>query len=93
MVEAWNASDASVSFEALAAECQTVIASVAFQYGNLSTATPNFWRQVTAQDWSGALANLRNFGDRYKTRRAKEADLLEVFVKEKQKTTGSDLQS
>ena len=54
-----------------------MIASVSFQYGvALNRRTPNFWWQITNGDWDGALANLRNFGDRYDTRRNKEADLL-----------------
>jgi GH24 family phage-related lysozyme (muramidase) len=53
-----------------------VVASVAFQYGDLSRRTPNFWRQVTSGDWDAALNNLRHFGDKYPTRRNKEADLL-----------------
>jgi hypothetical protein len=67
----------AIPFECLADECQTVIMSVAFQYGDLPTRTPNFWRQVTTGDWVGALRNLRDFGDAYPTRRNKEADLLE----------------
>lgn len=69
--------EGEAEFNELTAEQQTVVASVSFQYGNLATRTPNFWRQVTSGDWSGALANLRNFGDRYPTRRNKEADYLE----------------
>ena len=76
----WANSDAVVSFESLATACQTVIASVAFQYGHLATKTPNFWRQVTQLDWHAALDNLRNFGDRYPTRRNKEADLLASYI-------------
>lgn len=72
----WNKAT-KTPFHSLSDECQTVVASVAFQYGDLPTRTPNFWRQVTAGDWWGALANLRNFGDRFKTRRNIEADLLE----------------
>jgi GH24 family phage-related lysozyme (muramidase) len=49
---------------------------VAFQYGDLASRTPNFWRQVVAHDWSAACANLANFGDRYPTRRKQEAQLL-----------------
>lgn len=56
---------------------QTVVASVAFQYGDLASETPNFWKQTTTGDWDGALKNLRNFGDDYKTRRNKEASYLE----------------
>lgn len=67
----------AVPFALLSDECQTVVASVAFQYGDLPTRTPNFWNQITRGKWFDALANLRNFGDAYTTRRNKEADLLE----------------
>jgi hypothetical protein len=63
-------------FEQLPQEMQTVIASVHFQYGSLPTATPNFFNQVVDQRWNDALGNLRNFGDRYSSRRNREADLL-----------------
>ena len=56
----------------------TVIASVAFQYGKLEKETPNFWRQVTNDDWGAAVKNLRNFGDRTPTRRNKEANYFEA---------------
>lgn len=78
----WNRTVEEKKFEDLHAICQTVIASVAFQYGNLSKATPNFWQQVTSNNWNSALKNLRNFGDNYKTRRNKEADLLEQYINE-----------
>lgn len=55
----------------------TTIASVAFQYGDLASKAPNFWEQVTNDDWDGAVANLRNFGDNYKTRRNKEAEYFQ----------------
>jgi Bacterial toxin homologue of phage lysozyme, C-term len=64
------------NFSDLPAQMQTVIASIAFQYGDLGSRTPNFWRQVVAHDWQGAHANLLNFGDRYANRRRQEADLL-----------------
>ncbi|PRA31481.1 pesticin C-terminus-like muramidase [Pseudomonas poae] len=67
-------------FDALPPAMQTVIASVAFQYGNLAVRTPKFWAQVVAADWKAAESNLRNFGDRYATRRGKEADLLASAV-------------
>jgi len=60
----------------------TVIASVAFQYGDLETKTPNFWRQVTEDDWGGAIKNLRDFGDDYDTRRNLEADFVESGMSE-----------
>lgn len=67
---------AGCAFDALPAAMQTVIASVAFQYGNLASRTPKFWAQVVAADWKAAESNLRHFGDRYSTRRCQEADLL-----------------
>lgn len=76
----WDSSIPLISFDDLSGPCKTVIASVAFQYGNLARKTPNFWAQVTEQDWGGALNNLRNFGDDYSTRRNKEADLLQHWM-------------
>lgn len=73
----WLESRTSIDFDDLPDQCQTVVASVAFQYGNLAKRTPNFWRQVTQADWISATANLRHFGDKYANRRNKEADLLE----------------
>lgn len=69
-----------IKFDDLASQAQTVIASVHFQYGNLGTKTPKFWKAVATQDWTEAVKLLRNFGDRYPTRRGKEADLLEQIV-------------
>jgi hypothetical protein len=56
----------------------TTIASVAFQYGNLESQTPNFWKQVTNDDWKGVTNNLQNFQDSYPTRRNIEAN---YFIK------------
>ena len=69
--------DSGKSFDSLSKAQQTVLASVAFQYGsNLKSATKNFWRQVTSGDWDAAIKNLENFGDKYSSRRNREADLL-----------------
>lgn len=62
------------NFEDLPKHKATPIASVAFQYGNLPTKTPNFWKQVTNDDWDGAIENLLDFEDDYPTRRKSEAD-------------------
>ncbi|QDF06620.1 pesticin C-terminus-like muramidase [Myxococcus xanthus] len=77
-VERLNAADGGSrpKFAELPREMQTVIASVGFQYGSLKTATPNFFAQVTEQRWDDAKANLEDFGDRYPSRRDREADLL-----------------
>jgi len=75
----WNHSHSEINFSMLPEACATVIASVAFQYGCLNKRTPNFWQQVTSSNWPQAIDNLRNFGDKYATRRNKEADLLEAW--------------
>lgn len=67
-------------FAQLPREAQTVIASVEFQYGSIQSGAPNFWAQVTDQDWSAAYDNLKSFGDAYKTRRGKEAAYLLPLV-------------
>ena len=68
--------DGKRPFAELPPKAQTVIASVAFQYGDLPSRTPTFWKHVVAQDWKKAIEELRDFGDDYRTRRNKEADLL-----------------
>ena len=68
-------------FQTLPADAQTVIASVAFHYGvNLMDRTPRFWAAVTARDWAAAVAELRNFEDRFPARRNREADRLANLV-------------
>ena len=69
------------SFDDLSPEQATVLASVAFQYGDLESRTPNFWKQATSGDWLGAYENLKNFGDRYSTRRNNEANYLQPLLK------------
>ncbi len=71
--------DGVVPFDDLPGAAQTVIASVAFQYGtNLRKRTPNFWTAACGQDWPGVIAELRDFGDSYPTRRKREAAYLET---------------
>lgn len=65
-------------FNKLAPEAQTVIASLAYQYGdNLPVRTPAFWSAIIVQDWEKTIEILRDFGDIYPTRRNAEADYLE----------------
>lgn len=64
------------AFFSLAEEAQTVIASVAFQYGNLAEKTPTFWAEVIANKWTDAVATLRNFNDATPSRRNIEANWL-----------------
>lgn len=65
-----------VDFSTLPKHKATVVASVAFQYGNLEEETPNFWKQTTSDDWEAAVNNLLDFGDKYITRRQDEAVYL-----------------
>lgn len=67
-------------FEALLPAMQTVIASVAFQYGNLAKRCPKFWQAAINADVDAMQTELRDFGDRYPTRRNKEADYLMLGV-------------
>ncbi len=76
----WNNSAADIPFSKLSDEQQTVLASVAYQYGNLESETPKFWGHATNGDWAAGIGELRDFGDAFSTRRNKEADLLEFCV-------------
>jgi hypothetical protein len=82
LIKKYDESASEVHFTDLPGEAQTVISSVAFQYGvNLQRRTPKFWKAVIAQDWKEAVAILNNFGDAYSARRRKEAALLGKIVK------------
>ncbi|SIO92528.1 pesticin C-terminus-like muramidase [Vibrio spartinae] len=76
VVKAYNNSASKIKFGCLPKEAQTVIASVSYQYGNLSTETVNFWNQAINQDWKSMYENLMDFEDKYPTRRKKEAKLI-----------------
>ena len=69
-----------LEFNELPGQHQTVIASVAFQYGINGIQTHNFWGQVTRGQWTEAIANLRNYRDAFGTRRNREADLMQQGV-------------
>ena len=73
---AWNATS-NIDWDDLDDVKQTVVASVAYQYGSLSAKCPNFWRQTTTGAWDEAYDNLMQFGDSYQTRRHKEAAYLQ----------------
>ena len=66
-----------VPFEELSEGEATVVMSVAWQYGSPWRRCPTFWGMATENDWDGVIAELRDFGDRYPTRRNREADFLE----------------
>ncbi len=81
LIKRYNTSALNKSkFKDLPKEAQTVIASVSYQYGTLSTAAPKFWKKVIIQDWIASVKILNNFGDAYPTRRKKEAKLLKKCI-------------
>ncbi len=65
-----------IHFLTLTEQQQTVITSVAFQYGSLKNRTPNFFRSVTSGNWQKAYRQIMNFSDAYGVRRRKEAAYL-----------------
>jgi len=67
-------------FDGLPREAQTAILSTAYQYGDLASETPNYWKQITNGDWQGAHGNLMAFGDKYDTRRREEARKLKEAI-------------
>jgi len=70
-------------FEDLPSEAQTVILSVAYQYGaDLRRRTPRFWDRVVRQDWQAAVEELRDFGDAvHEKRRKREAARLDDMLR------------
>lgn len=58
---------------------QTVIASVAYQYGpRLRSECPAFWRAACRMHWGAMESELRDFKDNYASRRIQEADYLKA---------------
>lgn len=55
---------------------QTVITSVLYQYGT-PTRVPKFWAYVTSGNWSNVITELKDFGDKFTSRRHREAAYLE----------------
>ncbi|MEA5533108.1 pesticin C-terminus-like muramidase, partial [Crocosphaera sp. XPORK-15E] len=67
----YNNASFGVKFKELSESAQTAIASVAFQYG--INGAPTFQNYATQQDWQNVVQELHKFGDKYPTRRRKEA--------------------
>ena len=71
----WN-QDSTTDFDDLPTNQATAVASVFYQYGP-QMFTHNYWDQTTSGDWTAARNNLRDYGDRYNSRRNREATYLE----------------
>lgn len=72
----WNL-DSADEWDALDDRQQTIVMSVAWQYGSPNKRCPTFWGHATGGRWEDVIRELRDFGDAYPTRRNKEADYLE----------------
>jgi hypothetical protein len=79
-LSALYARESQTGFGALPDRAQTVVASVGFQYGNPRRKCPRFWAAAVKRDWAGMVDVLRSFGDRYPTRRHREAGYLEPLL-------------
>jgi hypothetical protein len=70
-------SQSSVPFQQLDPAKQTVLASLAYQYGpDLDQRASSFFKAAVQGQWDRAARVLRNFGDDYPSRRKREAELL-----------------
>lgn len=72
LLKRWE-EDSDIAWSDLTPQQATVVASVSYQYG---TSAPTFWGHVTSGDWDAAEAELRDFGDKFKSRRLREAEYL-----------------
>lgn len=70
------------TFGFLDSDKQTVIMDVGWQYGSIKNRCPHFFGMITKGQWQDAVHELRNFGDKYPTRRNLEADLLEKSLQQ-----------
>ena len=70
----WNSSS-DIKWEDLSSGKATAVASVYYQYGP-AMFKHNFWKQTTTGLWDAAYNNLMNYGDKYSSRRKREAAIL-----------------
>lgn len=74
--------NSDVPFDSLTPAQKTVLTSVTHQYGDLSR-TPRLAKFAKKGEWDRVIQELRNFKDRYDTRRNREADYLSQSMKKK----------
>jgi hypothetical protein len=78
-------------FSDLPSGAQTALLDVAYQYGpNLSTATPDLWNDVVADDWNAVVDELKDFHDKYGSRREAEASLVQSEIDQGSFDSGDD---
>lgn len=77
----YNAYGGIGQFEKLPDRAQTVICSVAYQYGtNLAGRCPRFWGACVRRDWQAVISELHAFDDDYESRHLKEAAYLRPIL-------------
>jgi len=75
-IQKWFELESQKEWKDIHSAIQTVVASVLYQYGN-PRRVPKFWTHALGQDVEAMVAELRDFGDDFPTRRNREADYLE----------------
>ena len=75
LIKLWER-DSDIAWDSLTKPQATAVASVMYQYGSKKVRTPSFWEAATSGDWDKAEAELRDFGDKYASRRIREANYL-----------------
>ncbi|WP_433918338.1 pesticin C-terminus-like muramidase [Pectobacterium odoriferum] len=73
----FDAESVGLKFNELPTNTRTAIVDLEFQYGNLKVKTPKSWGYITRNEWDLFLKELNDFGDDYKTRRQREAALIQ----------------
>ncbi|MBQ4770736.1 2Fe-2S iron-sulfur cluster binding domain-containing protein [Pectobacterium versatile] len=73
----FDAESVGLKFNELPTNTRTAIVDLEFQYGNLKVKTPKSWGYITRNEWDLFLKELNDFGDDYKTRRQREAALVQ----------------
>lgn len=76
----YNTDSSGILFDSLPPQIQTAIFSVNFQYGDAKRRCPKFWSHVVSQRWLAAVEELENFGDKFESRRRKEAALIKTVL-------------
>lgn len=80
LVASYDSDTKGGEFARLPDRAQTVLTSVAYQYGNLAARCPKFWGCMIRKDWQGAISELHAFGDRYEGRHLEEAAYLRPLL-------------
>jgi GH24 family phage-related lysozyme (muramidase) len=76
----WN-KESKIKFNTLSTEQATTLASVSFQYGDLKTKTPEFYKMALAGNWKGVYEELLDFKDKEKSVNDRHIELAALLKK------------